>query len=181
MNIYDFNAENVYGDEISLREYEGEVLLIVNSATQCGFTPQYDDLENIYEKFAEQGFDVLEFPCNQFGKQAPGSNEEITTFCDAKFGLKFSRFSKVDVNGENALPLFKFLQNEKGFAGFDEEHPLTPIIKSMMLREQPNYENEPDIKWNFTKFLIDRNGNVVKRFEPTTDMHVVEEAVKELL
>jgi glutathione peroxidase len=181
MNIYDFNAENVYGDEISLREYEGEVLLIVNSATQCGFTPQYDDLEKIYEKFAEQGFDVLEFPCNQFGKQAPGSNEEIATFCDAKFGLKFSRFSKVDVNGENALPLFKFLQNEKGFAGFDEEHPLTPIIKSMMLREHPNYENEPDIKWNFTKFLIDRNGNVVKRFEPTTDMHVVEEAVKELL
>lgn len=181
MNIYDFNAENLYGEEVSLRDYECKVLLIVNSATQCGFTPQYDDLENIYEKYAEQGFDVLEFPCNQFGRQAPGSDEEIASFCDAKFGLKFSRFSKVDVNGDNALPLFKYLQNEKGFEGFDKEHPLTPMMESMLEREHPDYKNEPDIKWNFTKFLIDRAGNVVKRFEPTADMDIVEEAVKKLL
>lgn len=111
MNIYDFSAENVYGDEVSLKEYHGKVLLIVNSATECGFTPQYDDLESIYEKYAAQDFDVLEFPCNQFGRQAPGSNEQIASFCDAKFGLKFSRFSKVDVNGDKALPLFKYLHS----------------------------------------------------------------------
>ncbi len=181
MSIYDFKAENVYGDEVELSKYTGEVLLIVNSATQCGFTPQYDDLQNLYEKYSDQGFDVLEFPCDQFGNQAPGSNEEIASFCDARFGLKFSRFSKVDVNGEHALPLFQYLQQEKGFAGFDPLHPLTPIMESMMERQNPNYQNDPDIKWNFTKFLINRDGKVIQRFEPTTDMSIIEEAIKEVL
>lgn len=181
MNIYSFKAENVYGEEISLQDYADKVLLIVNSATECGFTPQYDDLQGLYEKYSERGFDVLEFPCNQFGKQAPGSNEEIASFCDARFGLKFSRFSKVDVNGEDALPLFLYLQKEKEFKGFDKEHPLTPILESMMERENPNYRNEPDIKWNFTKFLIDRNGNVVDRFEPTADIESIEAAIEKLL
>ncbi len=181
MNIYDFSAQNVYGDEISLGTYEGKVLLIVNSATECGFTPQYDDLQDLYEKYGEQGFDVLEFPCDQFGHQAPGSDEEIASFCDARFGLTFSRFSKVDVNGSGALPLFQYLQSQKGFAGFDPEHPLTPILESMLGREHPDYKTEPDIKWNFTKFLIDRSGNVIARFEPTTDMQVVEDAIRNLL
>lgn len=181
MSIYDFKTENVYGVEVDLKDYTDKVLLIVNSATQCGFTPQYDDLQNLYEKYNQMGFDVLEFPCDQFGKQAPGSNEEIASFCDARFGLRFSRFSKVDVNGENALPLFLYLQNEKGFEGFDEEHPLSAILKSKLSRSNPNYMNEKDIKWNFTKFLIDRQGKVVKRFEPTTDMAIVEGEIQKLL
>lgn len=181
MNIYDFSAQNVYGDEISLGTYEGKVLLIVNSATECGFTPQYDDLQDLYEKYGEQGFDVLEFPCDQFGHQAPGSDEEIASFCDARFGLTFSRFSKVDVNGSGALPLFQYLQSQKGFAGFDPDHPLTPILESMLGREHSDYKTEPDIKWNFTKFLIDRSGNVIARFEPTTDMQVVEDTIRNLL
>lgn len=181
MNVYDFKAESLYGDEVQLSQYENKVLLIVNSATECGFTPQYDDLQRLYENYSSQGFDVLEFPCNQFEKQAPGTDEEIASFCDARFGLRFSRFSKADVNGENALPLFKYLQNTKGFEGFDPNHPLTPFLESKLARVNPNYAKEPDIKWNFTKFLIDRSGNVVERFEPTTDMSVVEDAIVSLL
>lgn len=181
MNIYQFKAENLYGEEISLEKYEGKVLLIVNSATKCGFTPQYDDLQHMYEKYSEQGFDVLEFPCNQFDQQAPESDEEIASFCDARFGLRFSRFSKVDVNGDNALPLFKYLQNEKGFKGFDQEHPITPILESKLERNDPEYFKKPDLKWNFTKFLINREGQVVERFEPTTDMNIVEDEIEKLL
>lgn len=181
MNVYDFSVENILGDFVSLREYEGKVLLIVNSATRCGFTLQYDDLENLYEKYVNQGFEILEFPSNEFGKQAPESNDEIVAFCDAKFGIRFPHFAKVLVNGEYANPLFKYLQNEQGFKGFDEEHPLTPMMKSMLGREHPNYENEPDIKWNFTKFLVDRSGKVVDRFEPTEDFDEIEKAIEKLI
>ena len=177
MNVYDFSVENINGDFVSLKEYEGKVILIVNSATRCGFTSQYDDLENLYEKYVDKGFVILEFPSNEFGKQAPESNDEIATFCDAKFGIRFPHFAKVLVNGEYANPLFKYLQNEQGFKGFDEEHPLTP----MMEREHPNYKNEPDIKWNFTKFLIDRSGKVVDRFEPTTDFDEISKAIEKLI
>ena len=155
-------------------------MLIINSATQCGFTPQYDGLQDMYEKYGED-FVILDFPCNQFGNQAPGSNEEIATFCDAKFGITFPMFSKIDVNGEHAAPLFEYLREEKGFKGFDKEHLLTSMLESMMERKNPNYKNENDIKWNFTKFLIDREGNVVERFEPTTDMSYVEDRVRGLL
>ncbi len=169
MNIYDFSVEKVDGDFISLKEYEGKVILIVNSATRCGFTPQYDELENIYEEYADAGFTILEFPSNEFGNQAPESNSEIASFCDAKFGIRFPHFAKVMVNGEYANPLFKYLQNKQGFEGFDEDHPLAAILMSKLERENPAYMNESDIKWNFTKFLIDRSGNVVDRFEPTKD------------
>lgn len=181
MNVYDFEALNVRGENVSLKEYEGQVLLIVNTATECGFTPQYDDLQDIYEKYHSQGFSVLEFPCNQFGNQAPGSDEEIASFCDAKFHLKYPRFAKIEVNGENALPLYEYLQSQKGFEGFHPEHKLTPILESMLERKDPGYQNKPDIKWNFTKFLIDRNGEVVARFEPTEEMGHVEDRIKELL
>ena len=157
------------------------MVLVVNSATECGFTPQYDDLQDLYEKYEEQGLEILDFPCNQFGNQAPGTDEEIVSLCDSRYGITFPHFSKIDVNGENALPLFKYLQQEKGFEGFNQEHPLAAIVESMLERSHPNYKNEPDIKWNFTKFLIDRDGNVVARFEPTEDMQVVEDKVCELL
>lgn len=181
MNIYDFSVEKVDGDFMSLREYEGNVILIVNSATRCGFTPQYNELENLYEEYAESGFTILEFPSNEFGNQAPESNSEIATFCDAKFGIRFPHFAKVLVNGEYANPLFKYLQNEQGFKGFDEEHPLASILVSKLEREKPEYKNEPDIKWNFTKFLIDRSGNVVNRFEPTTDFDEIKAQMKKYL
>ncbi len=181
MRFYDFEAQDKMGVAVKMDEYEGRVILVVNTATECGFTPQYDDLQDLYEKYQDSGLEILDFPCNQFGNQAPGSNEEIASFCDSRYGITFPQFSKIDVNGENALSLFKFLQNEKGFEGFNPEHPLTPIVESMVERNHPNYKNEPDIKWNFTKFLVDRSGNVVARFEPTEDIEKIENAVSELL
>lgn len=181
MNIYDFSVESINGDMVSLREYEGKVIMIVNSATRCGFTPQYDDLENLYERYVEEGFVILEFPSNEFGRQAPESNQEIAAFCDAKFGIRFPHFAKVLVNGEYANPLFKYLQNEQGFKGFDPGNSLTSILESKLEREHPNYKNEPDIKWNFTKFLVDRSGNVVDRFEPTDDFDGIKEQIEKYL
>ena len=181
MNIYDYKVKDKEGNEVSLKQYEGKVLLIVNSATGCGFTPQFDGLQDLYEKYQGQGFEILDFPCNQFGNQAPGSDEEITDFCNSRYGITFPQFAKTDVNGENALPLFKFLQKEKGFEGFNPEHPLTPIVESVVERNHPNYMNEADIKWNFTKFIVDRSGNVAARFEPTEDIEKIENAVSELL
>lgn len=181
MSIYEQKVINVKGNETDLSEFEGKVMLIFNSATQCGFTPQYDEIQDLYEKYKDQGLAVLEFPCDQFGHQAPGTDEEIAAFCDAKFGLTFSRYSKVDVNGENAIPLYKLLTAAKGFEGFNEGHPLTPILESQMERIDPDYKNNPSIKWNFTKFLVDREGTVVKRFEPTASIEEVESAICDLL
>ncbi len=181
MNIFDFSVEKVDGNFTSLREYEGKVVLIVNSATRCGFTPQYDELENLYETYADEGFVILEFPSNEFGQQTPESNSEIVAFCDAKFGIRFPHFAKVLVNGEYANPLFKYLQNEQGFHGFDEEHPLASLLESKLERENPNYKNEPDIKWNFTKFLVNRSGEVIKRFEPTADFDDIKREIEKLL
>lgn len=181
MNIYDFSVEKVDGEFISLREYEGSVILIVNSATRCGFTPQYDELESLYEEYADKGFTILEFPSNEFGNQAPESNSEIASFCDAKFGIRFPHFAKVMVNGEYANPLFKYLQNEQEFKGFDETHPLASILASKLEREHPEYKNESDIKLNFTKFLVDRSGTVVNRFEPTTDFTQIKAQIERYL
>lgn len=181
MNIYDFNVENAAGAEVSLKDYAGQVILVINSATECGFTPQYDDLQDLFEKYGSEGFVILDFPCNQFGHQAPGSNEEIVSFCDSRYGITFPIFSKIEVNGDNENPLFTFLKSQKGFAGFNPEHPLTPMIESMLSRTVPDYLQSSDIKWNFTKFLIDREGNVVERFEPTADMDEVEEKIVSLL
>ncbi|ABX43023.1 glutathione peroxidase [Lachnoclostridium phytofermentans] len=181
MSIYDFEVRTVEGNKISLGEFKGKVLLIVNSATQCGFTPQYDKLQDMYEKYAKEGFVILDFPCNQFGNQAPGSDEEIVSFCDARFGITFPQFSKIDVNGENAIPLYQYLVKEKGFQGFDPEEEMTSVLNGVIRKTNPNYANEPDIKWNFTKFLVDRDGNVVERFEPMEHMDVVEDKMRELL
>lgn len=181
MNIYDFKVKDKFEEEISLDQYKGDELLVINSATQCGFTPQYDDLQDLYERFANEGFVILDFSCNQFGNQAPGSDKEIASFCEANYGITFPSFSKIEVNGENAHPLYKYLVREKGFAGFDEEHKLTPVLDEMLSKEDPDYKNKPSIKWNFTKFLIDRKGNVVERFEPTEPIYHIEERIKELL
>lgn len=181
MKVYDFKVENAYGFQTDLHEYEGKVLLIINSATKCGFTPQYDALQDLYEKYRDEGFVILDFPCNQFHEQAPEAAEEIVKFCDSNFGISFPIFNKVEVKGETAHPLFKYLTFKKGFQGFDDAHELTPVLRDMLSKEDPGYENKPDIKWNFTKFLISRSGEVVARFEPTEDFHIIDEMVaKEL-
>lgn len=179
--VYDYQVKDNKGNDVDLKKYENEVLLIVNTATECGFTPTYEQLEGLYDKYHDQGFEILDFPCNQFGNQAPGTSEEIAKFCTSRFGVTFPQFAKCEVNGESALPLFKFLKNEQGFAGFDPKHELTPVLDDILRKQDKDYEKSSDIKWNFTKFLIDRKGNVVARFEPTTDIKVVEEAVKQLL
>ena len=179
--IYDFSVKDRKGKDVSLKEYANEVLLIVNTATKCGFTPQYDDLEKLYKDYHSQGFEILDFPCNQFGQQAPGTDESIHEFCKLNFGTEFPRFKKVKVNGDDAEPLFKFLKEQKGFAGWDPEHNLTAILDDMLSKEDPDYKQKPDIKWNFTKFLINKKGQVVARFEPTTKMEVIEAQIKEEL
>ena len=169
MKIYDFSVKNRKGEDISLENYKGKVLLIVNTATRCGFTPQYDELEALYSKYNKEGFEVLDFPCNQFGNQAPESDEEIHTFCQLNYKVKFDQFAKVEVNGENAILLFKYLKEQKGFAGFDPKHKLTSVLTEMLSKNDPDFAKKSDIKWNFTKFLVDREGNVIARFEPTTN------------
>ncbi len=179
--VYEFSVKDRKGKGVSLKEYANEVLLIVNTATKCGFTPQYEELEALYEKYHSQGFEVLDFPCNQFGQQAPGTDESIHEFCKLTYGTQFSRFKKVKVNGSDAEPLFTFLKEQKGFAGWDESHPLYPILDKMLSETDPNYKENADIKWNFTKFLINKKGQVVARFEPTEKISNIAAQIEELL
>ena len=181
MKIYDFTVKNRKGEDISLENYKEKVLLIVNTATRCGFTPQYEELENLYEKYNKEGFEVLDFPCNQFGNQAPESDEEIHTFCQLNYKVKFNQLAKVEVNGENAIPLFKYLKEQKGFAGFDPKHKLTSVLTEMLSKNDSDFAKKSDIKWNFTKFLVGKSGNVVARFESTTSVEVIEQEIKKLL
>ena len=181
MSIYDFEVKDADGNTVSLSEYKDKVLLIVNSATECGFTPQYNQLTEIYNEFKDDGFVILDFPCNQFGNQAPGTATEIKEACRLNFLVEYPIFDKIDVNGENEDPLYTYLKSEKTFEGFDEDHELTEIIKDVVAKIDVDYENNGDIKWNFTKFLVDRDGEVVERFEPTKDLNIVREKIKELL
>jgi len=157
MGIYEYEVLDVEGNKKSLADYEGKVLLIVNTATGCGFTPQYEGLQDLYEKYQAEGFEILDFPCNQFGNQAPGSDEEIVDFCNSRYGITFPQFHKIEVNGENEEPLYTWLKSQKG---------------GMMGSK---------IKWNFTKFLVDRKGNVVKRFAPTTTPEALEKEIEAVL
>ena len=179
--VYDFCVLDKKGNKVDLSQYKGNVLLIVNTATGCGFTPQYEELEAMYRRHKDSGFNILDFPCDQFGHQTPGSDEEITEFCQMKFGTDFPQFKKSEVNGDNALPLFQWLKSQKGFEGFDAENELTPILEKMFDEKCPGWRESSDIKWNFTKFLINRKGEVVARFEPTHDMADVERQVSEQL
>lgn len=179
--VYDFAVKDRKGGEVSLREYANEVILIVNTATKCGFTPQYEELEAIYEKYHAKGFTILDFPCNQFGQQASGTDESIHEFCKLTYGTEFPRFKKIKVNGDDAEPLYKYLKEQKGFAGWDPNHKLTPILEEMLSKEDPDYKDKADIKWNFTKFLINKLGLVVARFEPTESLENVSKKIEELL
>ena len=166
---------------MSLSDYKGKVILIVNTATRCGFTPQYKELEELYQKYSQSGLEILDFPCNQFGQQAPGSIEEIHNFCTANFNIHFPQFDKIDVNGDNAHPLFTYLKSKQAFGGFDLNERLGKLLDDMMRKKDPEFDKNPDIKWNFTKFLIDRQGNVIKRFEPTDKMADVEMEIAKAL
>lgn len=179
MSIYDFKVKAQDGSEVSLSDYKGKVLLIVNTATGCGFTPQYDELQNIYDEFGDKGLEILDFPCNQFGGQAPGNDEEIHSFCTGRYGITFPQFSKVDVNGENAAPLFKWLTDNTEFEGFGKS-PMGMLLSGVVKKTDKDYKNNGKIKWNFTKFLIDRNGKIVARFEPT-DMKSLKAKIEECL
>lgn len=179
--VYEFSVKDRKGKEVSLKEYANEVLLIVNTATKCGFTPQYEELEKLYEKYHSQGFEVLDFPCNQFGQQAPGTDESIHEFCKLNYGTEFPRFKKLKVNGDDADPLYKFLKEQKGFAGFDASHPLTPVLDKLLSESNPAYKENADIKWNFTKFLINKRGQVVARFEPTESIENIAKKIEEIL
>ncbi len=178
--IYDYSVQNAKGEDISLKDYEGKVILVVNTATGCGFTPQYKDLEEIYEKYHDRGFEIIDVPCNQFAGQTPGTDEEIHEFCTLKYNTQFPQMKKADVNGESAIPLFKFLKSQKGFEGFGKG--AKALAMSTMLKTiDKDYKNNPEIKWNFTKFAVDREGNVVARFEPTAAMAEVDKCVESLL
>ena len=178
--LYTVTVPNADGQPVTLSEYKGQVLLIVNTATRCGFTPQYNELEALYEKYAPQGFCILDFPCNQFGAQAPGSNAEIHQFCTANFIIQFPQFGKIDVNGTQASPLFVWLKRKAPFRGFGNSSN-GQFMHQMLLKKDPEYAKSPDIKWNFTKFLINRRGKVVARFEPTASIEEIEKALQKLL
>ena len=178
--VYDFTVKDRQGQDVSLAEYKDKVLLIVNTATGCGFTPHYEPLEAMYADLKDRGFEILDFPCNQFANQAPGSDDEIHEFCTLKFGTEFPQFTKIDVNGESADPLFAYLATEKPFTGFGKGLKNAALNK-FAEKNNKKYGDKAYIKWNFTKFLVDREGHVIARFEPTVDMKEVIAAVEAAL
>ena len=161
-------------------DFKGKVVIVVNTATGCGFTPHYEPLEQMWEDLHEKGLEIVDVPCNQFGAQTPGTDDEVHEFCTLNYGTQFPQMKKSDVNGENQLPLFAFLKEEKGFEGFGEGKTAA-FMAQHLAKIDPDYESNSDIKWNFTKFVIDRDGNVVARFEPTADMADVRACVEGLL
>lgn len=179
MSVTEFKAKTIRGEEASLAAYEGKVLLIVNTASKCGFTAQYSDLQKLYEQYKDQGLVVLGFPCNQFGAQEPGSNDEIHTFCQLNYGVTFPLFDKIDVKGEDQHPLFAYLTEQAPFEGFDLEHPRGKRMSDML--ERSGMLDGNDIKWNFTKFLIDRDGRIVKRFESPVEPADIAPEIEKLL
>ena len=180
MGFYDLSVKDAKGNDVPMKDYEGKVVLVVNTATGCGFTPQYKEIEEMYEDFHDKGLEIIDVPCNQFKGQAPGTDEEIHQFCQLHYNTKFPQMKKSDVNGENAIELFKFLKSQKGFEGFGKG-PKALMMAGLLKTIDKDYKNNPEIKWNFTKFLVDRRGNVVARFEPTADMKAVAKAVEDLL
>ena len=180
MSIYDYSVTTPQGEEISLKDYEGKVLIIVNTATGCGFTPHYKELEEIYETYHDKGLEIIDIPCNQFAGQTPGTDDEIHEFCTLKYNTQFPQMKKSEINGENALPLYGYLKSQQGFKGFGKG-PMALAMGAMLKKIDKDYKNNPDIKWNFTKFIVDRQGNVVARIEPTEGMKAVEKEVAKLI
>ena len=180
MGFYDLKVTARDGSEVSMKDYENKVVLVVNTATGCGFTPHYKPLEEMYEKYRDKGFEIIDVPCNQFAGQTPGTDDEIHEFCTLKYNTQFPQMKKSDVNGENAIELFKYLKSQKTFEGFGKG-PKAMAMAAMLKGIDKDYKNNSEIKWNFTKFIINRKGEVVARFEPTADMKAVDKFVENLL
>lgn len=181
MNIYDFKVNSIDGQEISLETFKGKALLIVNIASKCGFTYQYEDLQKMYNKYKDEGFEILGLPCNQFAEQEPGNNNEVKQFCMLNYGVTFHLSEKIEVRGSNAHPLFNYLTQMAPFEGFDLSNPSAKLLNTMLKENSPDYLIDNSIKWNFTKFLIDKEGNVVKRFESSVEPNEISPYVKKLL
>ena len=181
MSVYDFTVKTKSGADKSLADYKGKVLLIVNTASKCGFTPQFKELQELYTTYKDKGFEILGFPCNQFAEQEPGTNDEVQQFCKFNYGVSFTIFAKGDVRGETAQPLFKYLTEQKKFEGFDMNHPVAAPLLDALQKNFPEYLEGDGIKWNFTKFLIGRDGEVVARFEPTTNPASIASDIEKLL
>lgn len=179
--IYSMDVLNMDGSITSLSDYRGKVLLIINSATGCGFTPQYSAIEDMYLKYRKDGFEVLDFPCNQFANQASGSNDEIHSFCTSRYNISFTQFAKIEVNGSNQSELFSYLKDKQGFHGFNSDTKEAKYLEKIVRETDPDFEHNNNIKWNFTKFLVNRKGEVVRRFEPMEDLKQIDSAVQELL
>ena len=180
MNFYDLKVTARDGSEVPMKDYENKVVLVVNTATGCGFTPHYKPLEEMYEKYRDKGFEIIDVPCNQFAGQTPGTDEEIHEFCTLKYNTQFPQMKKSDVNGENAIELFKYLKSQKTFEGFGKG-PKAVAMSAMLKKIDKDYKNNSEIKWNFTKFIVNRKGEVVARFEPTADMKAVDKFVEDLI
>lgn len=177
-NLYDFEVMAQKNQPLPLSQYKGKVVLIVNTASKCGFTFQYQDLQRLYDKYNSKGFEILDFPCDQFGGQSPESDEQTTEFCQLNYGTTFAQLQQIEVNGENESPLYTWLKSEKGFFGFDRNNPVSQKLDDRLKKVDPDYAKSSDIKWNFTKFLIDREGNVVARFEPTADINRIDNMIQ---
>ena len=179
MSLYDYSIVDRNGKEISLKEYKGKVLIIVNTATGCGFTPQYEGLENLYKKYHDNGLEIIDIPCNQFGNQAPGTDDEIHEFCALRYNTSFDQFTKADVNGENELPLYTYLKEQK------KEDKIDGMKNKMAMKAiekiSKTLKKDGDIKWNFTKFLIDKDGKVIERYSPTFKPVDMEEDIKKII
>lgn len=179
MNAFDFTVKDQNGKDVALSQFKGKVLLIVNSATGCGFTPQYTELQEMYEELHDAGLEILDFPCNQFGEQTPGTDEEVHDFCTSRYGITFPQYTKIDVNGENAIPLYKWITSNTKFEGFSG--PMGMVLAPVVKKMDKDYKNNGNIKWNFTKILINRNGEIVARFEPTENVKKVAAKVREVI
>lgn len=180
MSIYEYTVPTPTGEEVALSDFKGKVVIVVNTATGCGFTPHYKPLEAMYEKYHQKGLEIIDIPCNQFAGQTPGTDDEIHEFCTLHYNTQFPQMKKSDVNGEDQLPLYEYLKAQKGFEGFGKG-PKALAMAAVLRKIDKDYKNTSDIKWNFTKFVIDRDGKVVARFEPTYDMKKLEQLVESLL
>ena len=181
MSIYDFSVKTINGRELSLAEFKGKVLIIVNTASKCGFTPQYEELQILYDLYVDKGLLILGFPSNQFAEQEPGSNEEIQNFCQINYGVSFLMFEKIEVRGQNAHPLFNYLTESAPFKGFDLKHPIGGKLQEVLRDNFPEILEGDSVKWNFTKFLVDRQGKVAGRYEPTTSPLEMKADIERLL
>lgn len=181
MSIYNFTANSITGKPVTLEEYKDKVVMIVNTASKCRFTTQYSDLQNLYSRYQKQGFEILGFPCNQFGEQEPGSNDDVQSFCQRNYGVSFPMFEKIDVRGSKAHPLFTYLTQQAPFTGFDETQIQAKLLHAFLREKFPEFLIDDSVKWNFTKFLIDRNGNIVSRFEPSVEPLDIEKSIEALL